>query len=233
MAEQSRRKSQDPTPDEHVHTPGGMTDPRDDPRPDDAADIASTDMDSAPGGSETPPPAVPDVAREERTSELHTLPAEPDASRARRLEDELDGLKDRHLRLGAEFDNYRKRVARERAELGDRAQAALAGRLLDVLDDVDRLVAQAEQGGSLDALREGLTLVDRKLRKELEAAGLERIDPAGQAFDPQEHEAVSIVAAPSADEEHTVSATFQPGYRFKTILVRPARVQVFSGEGDS
>lgn len=231
MPDQSRRKSHDPIPDQHVHTPGGMTDPEGDPRPDDAADIASTDMDPHPGGSNPPPPAVPDVAKEPHRSELHTLPSEPDASRAHRLADELDELKDRHLRLGAEFDNYRKRVTRERAELTDRAQAAFAARLLDVLDDVDRLVAQADQGATLEGLREGLVLVDRKLRKELESAGLERIDPSGQAFDPQEHEAVSVVEPPSAEDDHMVSATFQAGYRFKGILVRPARVQVYAGEG--
>lgn len=233
MRDRSKTRTDDPIPDEHLHTPGGMTDPRGDPRPDDAADIASTDMDPNPSAPNDPPPAVPDVAKEANRSELHTLPAEPDTSRLQRLTSELDELKDRHLRLGAEFDNYRKRVTRERAELGDRAQAAFAGRLLDVLDDVDRLVLQADQGGSPEALREGLTLVDRKLRKELEGVGLERIDPAGQPFNPQEHEAVSVVPSPSADDEQNVSATFQAGYRFKGILVRPARVQVYSGEGQA
>jgi molecular chaperone GrpE len=234
VRDRSRSRTDDPIPDEHVHTPGGMTDPRGEPRPDDAADIASTDMDPSPSAPNEPPPAVPDVAKQEQQkSELHTHPADADAAGDRRLADELDELRDRHLRLGAEFDNYRKRVTRERAELGDRAQAAFAGRLLDVLDDVDRLVVQAEQGGSLEAVREGLVLVDRKLRKELESVGLERIDPAGKPFNPEEHEAVSVVAAPSADDEHNVSATFQTGYRFKGILVRPARVQVYSGEGQA
>lgn len=234
MRDRSRSRTDDPIPDEHVHTPGGMTDPRRDSSPDDAADVASTDMDANPSGPNQPPPAVPDVAKKEgQRSELHTLPAEPDASRAQRLTDELEELKDRYLRLGAEFDNYRKRVTRERAELTDRAQAALAGRLLDVLDDIDRLVLEAERGGSPDSLREGLSLVDRKLRRELESVGLQRIDPAGQPFNPEEHEAVSVTAAPSADDAHNVSATFQTGYRFKGMLVRPARVQVYSGEGQS
>ena len=73
--------------------------------------------------------------------------------------------------------------------------------------------------------------MDKKLRKELEAAGVERIDPAGQPFDPTLHEAVSTVPAPDASRDHTVSATFQSGYRFKGQLVRPARVQVFSTQG--
>jgi molecular chaperone GrpE len=81
---------------------------------------------------------------------------------------------------------------------------------------------------SAESLRGGLGLVDRKLRKELEAAGVERIDPVGQPFDPSEQEAVSIVPPPDPSQDHTVSATFQTGYRFKGSLVRPARVQVYS-----
>lgn len=230
MPDQNRRRAHDTLPDEHLHTPGGMADPGQDRRPGDAADIASTDMDANPGGEPEPPPAIPDVAREAHAAQV---PAEPDASRVGRLEAELDELRDRHLRLGAEFDNYRKRITRERAELGDRAQAAFIGRLLEVLDDVDRLVAQAEQGAPHEAVTEGLRLVDRKLRKELEGAGLERIDPAGQPFDPQEHEAVSVVPAPDDERENTVSATFQVGYRFKGLLVRPARVQVYSAEAQA
>jgi molecular chaperone GrpE len=76
-----------------------------------------------------------------------------------------------------------------------------------------------------------MLLVDKKLRKELEAAGLERIDPAGQPFDPAWHEAVSAVLPERPEQDHTVAATFQIGYRFRGSLVRPARVQVYSSEG--
>ena len=162
--------------------------------------------------------------------------AEPAAASARSADDadlalpdtsEVQELRDRHLRLAAEFDNYKKRVTRERAELSDRAQAVFIARLLDVLDDLDRLVA-TDAAAPGDTLRDGLALVDRKLRKELESAGVERIDPAGQPFNPSEHEAVSIVPPPDPGKDHTVSATFQAGYRFKGSLVRPARVQVYS-----
>jgi molecular chaperone GrpE len=148
----------------------------------------------------------------------------------KRREDELAELRDRHVRLAAEYDNFRKRVAKERLELTDRAQAALAGKLLDVLDDLDRV----ESGGQLsenDVVQQALILIERKLRKELEAAGLERLDPVGMPFDPSLHEAVSVLPAPDPSKDHTVSATFQAGYRFKGSLLRPARVQVFSSEG--
>lgn len=143
------------------------------------------------------------------------------------LEAQMAELRDRHLRLAAEFDNYRKRVARERSELADRAQGAFIARLLEVLDDLDRLVA-TDDAMAATPLRDAVLLIDRKLRKELEAAGVERIDPAGAAFDPAEQEAVAVTPAPSPERAHTVAATFQVGYRFKGALVRPARVQVYS-----
>lgn len=159
------------------------------------------------------------------------LPAEPAEQAIRRLEDALAEAQDRHLRLMADFDNFRRRAAKERVETGDRAQAALVLRLLDVLDDMDRLAATDPATTAAGTMREAMALVDRKLRKELEAAGLERIDPAGQPFDPTVHEAVSILPPPAPEQDHVVSATFQTGYRFKGALVRPARVQVFSAEG--
>jgi len=175
----------------------------------DGGDIASTDMSSEPS------------SRTEGTQPQFL------GGQDTRLEDELAELKDRHLRLAAEYDNYRKRSSRERAELADRAQASFVAKLLDVLDDLDRLVA-SDSSTPLTTLREGLSAVDRKLWKELQDAGVERIDPVGTAFDPALHEAVSTTPAPERSKEQVVSATFQPGYRFKGTLVRPARVQVYS-----
>jgi molecular chaperone GrpE len=158
------------------------------------------------------------------------LPTEPTEGAVRRLEDQLEELRDRHARLAAEFDNYRKRVTRERLEGNDRAQAQLMLKLLDSLDDLDRVVATRHEGLTVDALREAVLLIERKLWKELQSAGLERVDPVGQPFDPAFHEAVSVIPAPAAEQDHTVSATFQAGYRFKGALVRPARVQVYSSD---
>ena len=175
----------------------------------DGEDIASTDMSSDPSSrtDETQPQFL--------------------GGQDTRLEDDLAELKDRHLRLAAEYDNYRKRSSRERAELADRAQASFVAKLLDVLDDLDRLVA-SDPSTPLTSLREGLSAVDRKLWKELQDAGVERIDPVGTPFDPALHEAVSTTPAPERSKEQMVSATFQPGYRFKGTMVRPARVQVYS-----
>jgi len=188
-----------------IDTPAGMTDPADEEgQSADGSDIASTDMSAEPSS---------------RAEGTHP-----------KLETDMAELKDRHLRLAAEFDNYRKRSTRERAELSDRAQASFVSKLLDVLDDLDRLVA-SDSSTPLPSVREGLSAVDRKLWKELQDAGVERIDPAGEAFDPAQHEAVSTTPAPDRSKDQTVSATFQPGYRFKGALVRPARVQVYSDQG--
>ena len=181
-------------------------------------------------GSERDPAAPEPAAGDTAPAGVAGVPAELEPEAIRRLENEVAELRDRHLRLAAEFDNYRKRVARERVELTDRAQAAFVIRLLDVLDDLDRVVDDS-RNTPLETLREALVLVYRKLRKEMEAAGVERIDPAGATFDPSEHEAVSTVPAPDPGKDHTVSATFQAGYRFKGQLVRPARVQVYSTQG--
>ena len=193
-----------------IDTPGGMAEPGSDSgRSADGGDMASTDMSSEPS------------SRTESTQPRFL------GGQDSRLEEDLAELKDRHLRLAAEYDNYRKRSSRERAELADRAQASFVAKLLDVLDDLDRLVA-SDPNTPLTALREGLSAVDRKLWKELEDAGVERIDPVGSAFDPALHEAVSTTPAPDRSKDQTVSATFQPGYQFKGTLVRPARVQVYS-----
>lgn len=210
---------------ERMHTPGGMTNPASAKGASaDGADLASTDMSQDPSSRQA-----------EGSAEFASgagLPVEPAEEAIRRLEEQLDEARDRHLRLAAEYENYRKRATRERSELNDRAQAALVGRLLDVLDDMDRLSADGA-AASVDQLRQAVELVDKKLWKELQAAGLERIDPVGAPFDPSLHEAVSTAPAPSREQDHTVSATFQAGYRFKGTLVRPARVQVYSDQGQA
>src|SRR3954469_3715986 len=119
-----------------------MADPAsDEGRSADGADIDSTDMNPGPSSrTETTQPTFRG-GRDDKT------------------EGELAELKDRHLRLAAEFDNYRKRSTRERAEVADRAQASFVAKLLDVLDDLDRLVA-SDPSTPLASLREGLSAVD-------------------------------------------------------------------------
>jgi molecular chaperone GrpE len=136
--------------------------------------------------------------------------------------------KDRHLRLAAEYDNFRKRTSRERTEVWTRAQAELVKRFADALDDLSRFAHIDPTEIDPQKLHEGVELVERKLLKELEAAGVTRIDQSGVPFDPNVHEAVTMQPAPSPDEDHTVGQVVQPGYRMNDILLRPARVVVLT-----
>src|SRR6478735_3972674 len=159
------------------------------------------------------------------------LPVEPEGSALERLTTERDELKDKYLRLAAEYDNFRKRSQKERAELFDRAQAELIGNLLDELDDLDRLVQGGEKSASVADLHQAVVLTDKKFWKELEKAGLESVEPVGVPFDPTVHEAISQIPAPTAAQAGTVAMVFQIGYRFKGLLLRPARVQVYGEQG--
>jgi len=143
-----------------------------------------------------------------------------------RLEREAAEWKDRCLRAAAEFENFKKRAARERTETWSRAQGDLIVRALDALDDLGRIAALDPAQTTSQALHEGAGLVERKLMKALEGVGLERVDPVGQPFDPNLHEAVMTMAAGSPEADHTVGSVLQPGYRLNGTLLRPARVAV-------
>jgi molecular chaperone GrpE len=135
-------------------------------------------------------------------------------------------LRDKYLRLAAEFDNYRKRTARERAETSARAQGELVKHIVDSLDDLGRVIATDLASTDAQSVVAGVDLVTKKLLKALTAAGLEIIDPLNQTFDPAFHEAVATEPALSPEDDHVVSQVFQPGYRFGGQLLRPARVVV-------
>ncbi len=160
-----------------------------------------------------------------KTAGPRPAPAQADAQRA------LTELRDRHLRLAAEYDNYRKRSVRERQEAGPRAQGELVKGLMDSLDDLRR--ATAFDRATTDAARviEGVQLIEKKLIKALSAAGLEVINPVDQAFNPELHEAISTEPALSPEYDHVVAQVYQPGYAFKGQLLRPARVVVKQWNG--
>jgi molecular chaperone GrpE len=148
------------------------------------------------------------------------------AQAAEEAERSISELRDKYLRLAAEFDNYRKRTARERAEAGSRAQGELVKHITDSLDDLARVTAVDAASTDARSVIEGVDLVSKKLLKALTAAGLEIIDPVNQTFDPAFHEAVATEPALSPEDDHVVSQVFQPGYRFGGQLLRPARVVV-------
>jgi molecular chaperone GrpE len=139
---------------------------------------------------------------------------------------ELEELRDRHVRLVAEFENYRKRTREELLSSASRAQAALIGSLLDVFDDFQRMHELVPEQATVASILEGVELVDRKLQRVLAEAGLEVVEPVGEAFDPERMEAVARVPVTDSEEDDRVDQVFQRGVVFKGHLVRPARVAV-------
>jgi molecular chaperone GrpE len=129
---------------------------------------------------------------------------------------------DAYLRLAADFDNYRKRVAREHAQLTERATERLVKELLPVLDDLGRALVAADEHEEAK-LVEGVQLVHRQLTALLQREGLAEIETNGR-FDPHVHEA--LLSQPSEQEEGTVLEVIQKGYRLGERVLRPARVVV-------
>jgi molecular chaperone GrpE len=151
------------------------------------------------------------------------------------VEHDLDALlseRDDYLELAkrtkADFENYRRRMGAEvQAALG-RGKAEVIREVVPVLDDLERAIQAAgldPEGDSEDGLAHGVLLVFRGLRETLTRNGVEAVDPTGERFDPNLHEALSTVAADGA-ESGTVVETMQKGYRLGDQLVRPARVVV-------
>jgi molecular chaperone GrpE len=144
------------------------------------------------------------------------------------LREEFDGLNDRHLRLVAEFNNFRRRSEQERLAAWSRAQADLVAKLLDVLDDLHRVADLDLSNATVEGIMEGIDLVERKFNRALHDAGVDTIDPTDQPFDPELMEAMMRVPAESDEQVDTVAQVFQKGYSLKGILVRPARVSVYT-----
>ncbi len=124
-------------------------------------------------------------------------------------------------RIQADFENYRKRAAREAAAAGERAKSGLVRELLPIVDNLERALASAEEGEQ--HLAEGVRLVHSELIAVLERNGVEQFDPAGDKFDPSEHEALSVR---NDGEPGLVVDVVEKGYRSNGSVLRPARVVV-------
>ena len=141
------------------------------------------------------------------------------------LRRERDELRDQVLRKRAEFENYRKRVERDRQQAGTDGAAAVLKGLVPTLDNLDRAL---ETAGKDDPLREGVELTRRELVAFLESQGVEVQDPVGQPFDPERHQALSHEPV-AGFADGTVVEVFRKGYSYKGRLLRPALVKVAKG----
>ena len=164
-----------------------------------------------------------------------TIEAENGNGAADQVERDLDELgetkreRDEYLELAqrtrADFENYRKRVARETSEALARGKAELARELLPVIDNLERALESGSDPGAHEPLVKGVGLVLEELRGRLAGAGVEAFDPKGEKFDPNLHEALSALSA-EGTEPGLVIETLEKGYQLNGQVLRPARVVV-------
>lgn len=142
------------------------------------------------------------------------------------VKNELEELKDKHLRLQAEFDNYRRRTLKEKAELISSAGEKVLKDLLPVIDDLDRAMESTATAQDVAAVREGLDLIVNKFQNFLKNNGVSEIEAKEQDFDADKHEAVTKFPAPSEDLKGKVIDVVQKGYTLNGKVMRFAKVVV-------
>ncbi|MFT4665836.1 MAG: molecular chaperone GrpE [Polaribacter sp.] len=139
---------------------------------------------------------------------------------------EIGELKDKYIRLLAEFDNYKRRTIKEKMELMDTAAKSTISALLPILDDFARAKANAEIENSNEPFSEGVQLVYNKLHTTLEQRGLVAMESNGTDFDPEYHEAITEIPAPTEEMKGKVIDTVETGYTLKDKIIRYAKVVV-------
>jgi molecular chaperone GrpE len=141
------------------------------------------------------------------------------------LEGQIAESKDKYLRLYSEFENYRRRTAREKIELIDTASEGIMTELLPVLDDFERALKSTEDGSDEQSVREGLDLIYHKFKKILEQKGLKNMNSEiGEDFDPDFHEAITQIPAPEKKLKGKIVDVIEKGYLIKDKVIRYAKV---------
>ncbi len=153
-------------------------------------------------------------------------PLEPPMEELEKLRAELEEQKDKYIRLFAEFDNYKKRTAKERIELIRSASKDIVVNMLPVLDDFERAMKLAEEQKNDAIFPEGMRLVYHKMLGILQSQGLQAMESTGQDFNPEVHEAVSEIAAPNEELKGKVIETIEKGYFLNEKIIRYAKVVV-------
>lgn len=177
----------------------------------------------------TPSPAREEMnssAQAKQPSAAAASDADPEDALAG-LQADLDRFRDLALRSQADFENYKKRAAREKEDAVKYANSSLLQRLVSILDNFELGLAAAKTESSQSPIYSGMVLVQKQLNDLLEENGLHAIEAEGKKFDPNLHEAIAHEASDSPEE--TVIRQARRGYRFKDRLLRPARVIVSSG----
>lgn len=189
-----------------------------------AEDAAKADAEAAEGPAKEEAPAGPEDTAEEKKEEAAAEPA-ADTSE---LEAELEEQKNRYMYLYAEYDNFRKRTAKEKENLYSDAVAKVTGEFLGVLDNIDRAIDSSKKAdeGSVEAVIQGIEMVGKQAGEILAKIGVEEIPvERGTKFDPNLHEAVMHIEDEELGEQE-VAQVFQKGYIYKERVIRHAVVQV-------
>lgn len=156
----------------------------------------------------------------------HLDDAVEEESETEKLRAELEEAKDKYIRLVAEFDNFRRRNAKERVELTQTAGKEIIQSLLVVLDDTDRAAKQLDSSDDINLIREGVGLVFNKFRTIMQQKGLKKMVSVHQDFDADLHEAITEIPAPTEELKGKVIDEIEPGYYLNDKLIRYAKVVV-------
>ena len=143
-----------------------------------------------------------------------------------KLENDILEEKNKHLRLYAEFENFRRRTAKERIELIGTASADIMKEMLTILDDFDRAIQSNQTAEDLTAVKEGFTLLHNKLTKILESKGLKSFDSMGQTFDADKHEAIALVPVEDKKKKGKIIDVVEKGYELNDKIIRHPKVVV-------
>jgi molecular chaperone GrpE len=180
------------------------------------------DQEEGPQNNSAPEPAQGSVA--EGASEAGPCASAED--RVSALEKEVSDLKDKLLRKQADFENFRKRMLREREDAARYANAALLSDLIGLIDDFERAIRSAEESRDFGTFLQGISMIEKQFVEMLESRwGLKRFTSVGEGFDPNKHEAVLRAEGP-AGSKPTVVEDYQKGYYLHERVLRPAKVKV-------
>lgn len=155
----------------------------------------------------------------------HDKKDEPDIAEQKLIE-ELTEANNKYLRLYAEFENYKRRIAKERVELIQTAGKDIIASLLPLMDDFDRALKAMETATEVTPIKEGMTLVSHKLKNTLAQRGLKEMDVIGKPFDAELQEAITSIPAPSDDQKGIVIDEIEKGYYLHENVLRHAKVVV-------
>lgn len=162
-------------------------------------------------------------------NEEKQLPTDPESGPEKRiaeLEEQVSMLNDKYLRLYSEFDNFRKRTAKERVEILQMAGADIIKSLLPVVDDLERAIRNNEKATDIASVNEGVNLIAQKFRSILAKNGLEPVDSMGKPFDVDQHEAITSIPSPSPDLKGKVVDEVEKGYTLNGKIIRFAKVVI-------